>query len=299
MRNREYTRISHLTPTLSSGRRGGVGIMIEEKVLQNLGLNEKQAKVYLALLELGKATVVEIAKKSGLKRPTTYVVLDDLKTKGLVSAVPEKKRTLFTAEAPAVLEKNSRQNLNEFHEMLPLLRARYNRGAKPKIRFYDNKDVIENLYYNEIFPAKKIYFYGTSIKKLNEVWPKMLAVLDSYCFPKKKKKLKNTLEIVGNEPDDIAYAKKYNGIRQVRILPPGKKFLADSAIADDKILITSLDNMFAVMIESPDLADTYRAVIELAWLSAIPYPFNPPSNSLPRQRRAGLKGGRIHYAKQK
>lgn len=244
--------------------------MVEEKVLQNLGLNEKQAKIYLALLELGKATVVEVAKQAGLKRPITYVVLDDLKNKGLVSEIPEKKRKLFAAEDPAFLEKNSRQNLVEFHEMLPLLRARYNRGAKPRIRFYDNKDAIENLYYNEIFPAEKIYFYGTSVKKLNEVWPKMLTILDSYWLPKNKKNSKNTLEIVGNEPDDIVYARKYSSLRQVRILPPGKKFLADSAIAGDKILITSLDNMFAVMIESPDLADTYRAVIELAWLAAIP-----------------------------
>lgn len=256
--------------------------MVEEKVLQNLGLNEKQAKIYLALLELGKATVVEIAKKSGLKRPTTYVVLDDLKTKGLVSEAPEKKRTLFIAEDPAVLEKNSKQNLSEFHEMLPLFRARFNRGTKPKIRFYDNKSVIENLYYNEIFPAEKIYFYGTSIKKLNEVWPQMLTVLDSYWLPKKKKNSQTTLEIVGNGPDDIAYARKYARIRQVRILPPGKKFLADSAIADDKILITSLENMFAVIIESPDLADTYRAVIELAWLSAIP----PEKYEIPNKKSA-------------
>lgn len=244
--------------------------MIEEKVLQNIGLDEKQAKVYLALLELGKATVVQIAKKAAIKRPTCYLILDSLKTKGLVSEIPEKRRTLYAAEDPEILEKNTRQNLLQFHEMLPLYRAKYNRGVKPTIRFYDTKDAIENLYYNEIFPAEKIYFYGTSVKKINQVWPKMFSIWDGYWSPKKKKNPDNVLEIVDNEPEDIAYAKRYIGRREIRILPKGKKFLADSAIYGDKILITSLANMFAVSIESPDLADTYRALVELAWLSAIP-----------------------------
>ena len=39
-----------------------------EKILKNIGLNEKEAKIYLALLELGKSKVPEIAKKAELKR---------------------------------------------------------------------------------------------------------------------------------------------------------------------------------------------------------------------------------------
>ena len=36
---------------------------LESKLFQ-LGLNQKQAKVYLAALELGKASITEIAKKA-------------------------------------------------------------------------------------------------------------------------------------------------------------------------------------------------------------------------------------------
>ncbi|PIT86455.1 MAG: hypothetical protein COU33_03055, partial [Candidatus Magasanikbacteria bacterium CG10_big_fil_rev_8_21_14_0_10_43_6] len=35
-------------------------------ILQNLGLNEKEAKVYLACLELGSATVQEVSDKAGV-----------------------------------------------------------------------------------------------------------------------------------------------------------------------------------------------------------------------------------------
>lgn len=56
--------------------------MIEK--LKNLGLNEKEARVYLAALELGEASVQEIAQKSGVKRVTAHVAIEKLKTEGLL-----------------------------------------------------------------------------------------------------------------------------------------------------------------------------------------------------------------------
>ena len=49
------------------------------ETLINLGLNEKQAKVYLALLQLGQAGVTAVAEKAGTKRPTTYLILEELR----------------------------------------------------------------------------------------------------------------------------------------------------------------------------------------------------------------------------
>jgi sugar-specific transcriptional regulator TrmB len=244
--------------------------MIEQKVLQNLGLNEKEALTYLALLELGKATVVQIAKKAEIKRPTAYLVLDSLKQKGLVSEIPEKSRIVYAAENPESLEQNVKHSLSDFHELLPILKASYNRGSKPSIRYYDDKDVIYNLYLNEIFPAEKVYFYGSSIKNITEIWPDLLDKWDNVYWPKKKKHPENILELVDNEEEDIKWAKSQSKHREVRIVPKGKNFLADSAIADDKIMITSLDPLFAIIIESPTLAQTYRSIAELAWESSIP-----------------------------
>ena len=244
--------------------------MIEQKVLQNLGLNEKQAIIYLSLLELGKSSVVQIAKKAEIKRPTAYLILDSLKQKGLISEIPEQGRTLFSAEDPSILEQNVKNSLNDFHELLPVFRSQFSKSTKPTIRYYDDKDAIYNLYLNEIFPAKKIYFYGASVKKITEVWPDLFGKWDKIWWPKKKKHVEDVLEMVDNEPEDIAWAKSQAKEREVRIIPKGKKFLADSAIADDKILIVSLDPVFAVMIESEQLADTYRALVELVWEASIP-----------------------------
>ena len=41
-----------------------------ESFLQELGLSEKEAKVYLALLQFDRSTINELAKKTGVNRTT-------------------------------------------------------------------------------------------------------------------------------------------------------------------------------------------------------------------------------------
>src|SRR3989344_3084998 len=72
--------------------------------LKNIGLGDKAAKVYLAMLELGPASVLEIAAKASVNRPTTYLQIEELKKKGLVSTQKKGKKDLYIAESPDQLE---------------------------------------------------------------------------------------------------------------------------------------------------------------------------------------------------
>ena len=67
------------------------------EALQNLGLTDKEARVYTALLKRGRTSAYGIAEESGLKKPTTYVILDDLIEKGLASRIPRVRKQLFVA----------------------------------------------------------------------------------------------------------------------------------------------------------------------------------------------------------
>ncbi len=55
------------------------------KLLINLGLTETEARVYLAGITLGPATVSSIAQKANVKRTTVYPAIRTLKKKGLMS----------------------------------------------------------------------------------------------------------------------------------------------------------------------------------------------------------------------
>lgn len=116
--------------------------------LIRLGLAEKEAKVYLAALELGSQTAQEIARKAGVNRATTYVILQALIKKGLVSMFSAGKKTSFAAEAPEYLDHLLRKQEEDIFErrrdlekMIPELRALHQRApGKPLVRFFDGDE---------------------------------------------------------------------------------------------------------------------------------------------------------------
>ena len=67
------------------------------KSLEKLGLNEKESKVYIAALEMGKFSILALSEKTGIKRPTCYLVLYELIKKGLISTFPKAKKVLYVA----------------------------------------------------------------------------------------------------------------------------------------------------------------------------------------------------------
>jgi len=74
------------------------------KELIEIGLAEKEARVYLASLELGSATAQSIAVKATLPRPTTYIMIESLIKRGLMSSFQKGKKRYFTGATPKQLQ---------------------------------------------------------------------------------------------------------------------------------------------------------------------------------------------------
>lgn len=118
-----------------------------EKELKEIGLNEKEAKVYLAALELGEATVQEIARKSGVKRPTVYLEAESLKQKGLISTIKKTKKTLYYAENPRVIETILDEKKRRLLGIMPGLLSITNLlDKKPIIRFFEGREGVKEVY---------------------------------------------------------------------------------------------------------------------------------------------------------
>ena len=240
--------------------------MIEQKILTNLGLTEKQAKIYLACLELGQASVLKISRHTGIKRATIYINLDEMVEKGFIKEVPKKTTTVYTAVEPKSLLYNLQQKEKDLADLLPYLQAKYNRGEKPSIAFYEGKESVKTIYY-EIYSAEEIMFFATSMSDFQKEFSESF----NYGLRKFKKEKTKVREIVSSAPGDIKYAKEnQNKIHQIKIAPSHLKFFADSAIYNNKLVISSIrDKFYAIVIEDKKIVDSYRSIFELAWQSAV------------------------------
>lgn len=94
-----------------------------EAELEELGLTRNEAKVYLALLQLGPTTTGPLIQRTGLHGPRVYECLERLIGKGLVSFVLKNKRKYFEAADPERLMDLLKEKEKKFAETLPKLKA--------------------------------------------------------------------------------------------------------------------------------------------------------------------------------
>lgn len=71
--------------------------------IQDLGLTEKEAKLYLTSLRLGPTSMQVLARKSKIDRGTAYHVAMTLGEKGLFAQLSQDKRPLFGVTHPRKL----------------------------------------------------------------------------------------------------------------------------------------------------------------------------------------------------
>lgn len=121
--------------------------------LEAFGLTEKEAAVYAAALELGAATADQLANQSGIKRSTTYLQIEQLQEKGLMSTFEQGKKTLFTPESPENLERLLEKQRKDIElkqsflsKELPILTELFEgAGERPLVRFYQGKEGIKTI----------------------------------------------------------------------------------------------------------------------------------------------------------
>jgi len=226
------------------------------------GLEEKETKAYLSLLGLKKATVLQLAKTSGLKRATLYRALDSLLEKGLISEVHEGKRHFYIAELPEKLLQFLDEQKREIKKLLPKLKALEEEAAeRPKVKFYEGKEGFKNLY-EEILKEKKeilCFSWPDKLFKIIEFYPKLL---------KKRIKLKIPMRLIS--PDTkLARQRKRIGkkeLRTMKLIPDFLPFEAVFMIAGKKVIIFSLKHWFTgVLIKNKEIAQGFKAFFEAFW----------------------------------
>jgi HTH-type transcriptional regulator, sugar sensing transcriptional regulator len=246
-----------------------------EEILQKFGLSDKEAKTYVAALELDTATVTEIAKKSGINRSTTYVLLDSLKKKGLMSTAGEKDNDvmLFIAASPERLLQLAEESAKRYTELvgiaqniLPELRSMHKGGKKkPRVRYFEGVEGLISAYEDTLTSTETIRAYA-SIENMHKSIPNYFP--DYY-----KRRAGKDIAIRSIHPDtkEARERSKYDKeeARDSALVPKEKyTFSPEINIYDNKISFMSLVEKFALIIESVELADAFKKIFELSWQEA-------------------------------
>jgi len=245
--------------------------------LINVGFSDKEAAIYLAALQLGLASVQEIAKKAEINRATAYLLLDTLIKKGLISAFVRDGRKCFAAEPPDKLVALIRLQKHELEERekeltaaLPKLLAIYNvEGTRPQIRYLEGFDgVVEVMKFFEATEGEFVQITNLDevdkMKSFFQYRTKHLDELAKFITP-------HRLLAVMDEPDFSKIPKIPGG--EVRMIPSEKFPLkGDLSVRGNTIFMYSFqEKMIGIIITSADLANTIRQLFNIAWEGSAGY----------------------------
>lgn len=231
--------------------------------LKTLGLNGKQAKVYLACLELGQGSSVTIAQRCRLPKSTTNDVLRSLVQMGLATSYLKKTRKRYTASDPHILKEQLARRQDRLTQILPELAALYGqKHSKLKLRFFEGKDGLGLVLKEALEEADEIITINSVEdihQKLNQFWPH---------FAHERAKHKIPIRVICHD-SPMARQRKLTGpseLRRVKIKQTSTPVDAAYFCWKNKlVLITLKEDFMVVMIESEDIAKTFRLMFDWLW----------------------------------
>jgi HTH-type transcriptional regulator, sugar sensing transcriptional regulator len=237
-----------------------------ETELEKYGLNDKEAKIYLGLLELGEGTIQDIGKKSSVGRTTVYYVIEGLKKRGLVSEIKKKNKTIFFAEDPRKLEGELDEKKDNLRRILPELLSITNiLDKKPKIRYFEGEKGIKEVYRDTLrYTDREMLAWASQDYSkyfdANYLWNEYL--------PKRIDK-KIWQRTIAPDTEEVRKFVEWDEkhLRRTKLVSP-EKFPFDVEInlyGGNKIGVMSFQDKIGLIIESEGMHKTLKSIFELNW----------------------------------
>jgi len=237
-------------------------------ILMELGLSEKEARVYLACLSLGATTVLKIARVTEIKRPSVYPIIERLKNFGLMAEEIKGFKTFYIAESPEKLELILEERKAKFKDSLPDFSKLYNlQGQHEVIKRYDGLQAVKSVYEDllrTIKPHEDFLIIADQTK-----W---MSLDEKYFtdFIKRRAKLPIRIRMLQIDTPTSRWFKKYekNFNYTIKFLPKGTELTTNLVVIPEMLVIHQIiPPIMAMVVENKSVIQLHRQLFEVIWQS--------------------------------
>lgn len=244
------------------------------KILKQIGLSEKEIRVYFTILKIGSSSAQKIALETGIKRTTVYLILEKLKDFGLIGEIIEKNKKMFFAEKPKKLLKIIQEKKKEIEKeearvkkILPrfekILKEK-GRESNKEITHYQGLEGIWNIA-EDMLKTKKDH-YAISPGKIYDYLGLSRFLSD---ITKKRRQIGGTKAyiIADYHPQSLKFYREGDtDFREVRFLPEVKNFNSAVVIYGEKVALISLKKPFSsILIENKEIYSLVKFMWDVLW----------------------------------
>jgi sugar-specific transcriptional regulator TrmB len=239
--------------------------------LTQLGCGQKHIKFYLAVFELGTASLIEIAKKARLQRSTAYIIAAELIEMGLVGEDHKTHKKHFVATEPDLLlqkleakHRKIGRNTIALREALPELRAAHQSTlVRPRVRTFNGRAGLLPVW-KDILSTNGEILLWTNQEVERQFFGQDMH--DSFIKERVRKGIPARLLAVDSAKARKLQAEDSQNLRETRILPAGATFTSETYIYGNKVAVIDIGNdIFAVITESEQITASHKNIFELVW----------------------------------
>ncbi|MCK4669574.1 MAG: hypothetical protein KAT43_00100 [Nanoarchaeota archaeon] len=235
---------------------------MDKEILIKAGLVRNEAKVYLALLKLGSASVTEISQRSGVERTLIYGVLNKLMEKGLVSSIIKTNKKYFEPAEPQKILDLIKERESIIEQALPELKSMYKSiEKKQEVHNYKGKEGTKTILEKLLKENKEWLIFGTTGKTAE--------ILSFYLpqFHRKRIERKIMFKAIYSE-DSIKRAEEIKKMKftEVKILPKEYMTPTHINIVGNKVgIILWSEQPLGILIENKEIAESFKNYFKLLW----------------------------------
>ena len=239
------------------------------RILEDLGLSNAEAKIYLALLELGPSKTGKIIDLTKLQSSTVYHVLGSLVEKGIVSYIFKGKIKFYQAESPGSLAMFLEEKKRKLNSIMKELKEKEQIGQqKQSAKVYEGMKGL-TVAFNEILTTLKkgdeYYFFQLHSEKLKE--KRIILFFKNHHL----KRADKGIIVKGLSPnqDRSPMGNIFSGLKHTKIRFV-EEFLPNGVIIYKNKVITVAweDILTAFVIESESVANSYKKFFLEKWKKA-------------------------------
>ena len=235
-----------------------------KKTLEEIGFDEKETQVYLALAKIGETTATKISKETNIERTLVYYIIEKLINKGLVSFKLKNNVKYYSAANPEKIVEELKEKELKLKGILPALQTLMKQPYEEEVKvdIYKGVEGMKAVL-NDIFKSKERIFLvfgeqGQAQKNYPIIYKQYLKRLE------RERKKENVLV-----REDLRGKIEKSKNSFFKYLPKELISPVTVLIYNSKIQVTIWEKpMFNILITSKKVSDSFRSYFNHFWAIA-------------------------------
>lgn len=243
--------------------------MTIEEQLKGLGLGKNEAKVYLAVLELGATMVGEIQDVTDLHKQLIYNAAEKLEKKNLMIIFEERGRKHFKVSDPSMLAERHKERYEQAKGLIPKLFERAGeRQSADTVKVYRGQKGVHQ-YYLEVMRQQpeesEALILGVNSERYFKIFDKEMPAYRRMEAMRVEKQITWKLLLFAPKEDEVTKNRGREFV-EVRVLPEAVQAPNDIMVWHNRVgMLFYADEPYVVDIMGADVVEGFQQYFGVLW----------------------------------